>query len=78
MRKHTLISWALAAAVAGALTMATKPAAAAPVPSSAALVKPIAPSDVIEVRRRGRGAGVAAGIAAGLNIGGNIASSPYG
>lgn len=62
----------LAALLAGAVL----PATAAPVLSSTSGLTTAATSNVIDVRYRGRGAGVAAGIATGLIIGGIIASQP--
>jgi hypothetical protein len=62
-------------AIAALLATLVTPAAAAPVPSSTALVNSAATNNLSEVRWRG--GGVAAGIAAGLLLGGIIASSPY-
>ena len=67
--------FAIAVAFVGALAAATLPAAAAPVPGSAAGLHPAKTSAVEQVRWRG--GGVAAGIAAGMILGGIIASSPY-
>jgi hypothetical protein len=81
MRAHAFASctsWIAAAGVAALLTATAVPAVAAPVPSSAAVLKSTVASDIVEVRSRGRrGGGVAAGIAAGLLLGGIIGSSPY-
>ena len=52
------------------------PAAAAPVMTSTAILKSAAPSDVVDVRWRGRrGGAVAAGVAAGLIVGGIAAAA---
>ncbi|MBS0248505.1 MAG: BA14K family protein [Proteobacteria bacterium] len=58
------------------LAVTAAPATAAPVLSSTSVRKTTATSNVVDVRYRGRGAGVAAGIATGLIIGGIIASQP--
>ena len=54
------------------------PASAGPMLSNASSLSAAGSDNVVDVRWRGRGAGVAAGIAAGALIGGAIAGSAYG
>jgi len=67
---------ATAALSVAALIGTAAPVAAAPVPSSVATLKSATSPDIVDVRYRGRGAGIAAGIATGLILGGIIASQP--
>jgi hypothetical protein len=77
MRTH-LRNSAAALALVGVIASSI-PAMAGPVPGNLASVGAAAPSSVVEVRRRGGGAGVAAGIVAGAIVGGLIAgaANPY-
>jgi hypothetical protein len=66
-------------AIAGAIVAATAPSLAAPVMSSAMVLKQAAGTDVEQVRWRGRGAAAAGiGFAAGALVGSAIASSNRG
>ncbi|MGE0565767.1 MAG: hypothetical protein AB7O50_14760 [Pseudolabrys sp.] len=67
----------IALSVAGTIALASlSPVAAAPVPTSTAQLKASAPTQVVDVRWRGRrGGAVAAGVAAGLIVGGIAAAA---
>ena len=74
MRAFSFTRFAAALGVAALLATTAIPARAAPVPSSTIALKSALSSDIVDVRVRGRGAGVVAGIASGLILGGIIGS----
>lgn len=82
MRTISIRRRAIMVATVGALSLSVMPTWAAPVPSSTALIKSVAATNVVDVGWRGRGfgRGIGAGIAAGAALGiiaGIAQSRPY-